>query len=204
MKLTCIFSAIIISTVTLGVANAADAGYGSDIAPISGVTQQHDWSGAYVGGSLGGVVENETLSGVKSFKRGAITGGVHAGYNHQTPDNWVVGVEADGNMVKGKKGVVSLKNHGSLRVRAGRAFDRVLPYVDGGVVVGRIRAGSKTGTHMGYTVGGGIEYALTDNVSTRVSYHYMKLKSRDYMIDGNKQSVGYKGHTIGAGISVKF
>jgi outer membrane immunogenic protein len=193
-------------------ASAADAVFQTNVVPVPPVTvpvkTTYDWSGAYVGVTAGGLVDNKKLPGVKSFKDSSFVGGIHAGYNHQTDENWVLGVEGDINIAKRKKNApVSLKQYATARVRAGYAIDRFLPYVDGGVVVAKLDthgAKGKGRTHLGYTLGGGLEYAVTDNITTRISYHYVDLKNRDYSIGGKTQAVGYKGHTIGAGLSFKF
>lgn len=196
-------------------ASAADAVFQNNVVPVAPITvpvkTTYDWSGAYAGATLGGLVDDKKLPGVKSFKKSSFIGGIHAGYNYQTDDNWVLGVEADVNMAKRKKNApVSLKQYASARVRAGYAIDRFLPYVDGGVVVGKMdaprtpKAKGESRSHLGYTLGGGLEYAVTDSITTRISYHYVDLKNRDYNLGGSKRSVGYKGHTIGAGLSFKF
>lgn len=188
-----------------GSAVAADAVFLPDPIPaVSTTSAAHDWSGAYVGGSINMGKEGKSLPGVKTFKDGVVVGGVHGGYNFQTPENWVYGVEVDGNLAKASKSGTSLKKFGSARVRVGYAFDRILPYVDGGVALGRVSAGSESHTHKGYTVGAGLEYAVTDNLAARVSYHYLNFKERDYTINGTATSLGYKGHTVGTGISFKF
>ena len=193
---------------------AADAVFQHDITPVAHtvpVAKAFDWSGAYVGATVGATVGKKGLPGVKDFKNSSFVGGVHAGYNQQLESNWVLGVEADLNVSKAKKGaVISPKYSAAARVRAGYAIGRILPYVDGGIAVGKLAtsasAGTKTEkhTHVGYTVGGGVEYALTDNVTTRVSYHYVDLKDRNYNIGGKTQSVGYNAHNIGVGLSFKF
>ena len=74
---------------------------------------------------------------------------------------------------------------GSLRGRVGIAVDRALFYATGGAAFGEIedsymRTGpgntsafqALTKTHVGYTVGGGMEYALTTNWSLRAEYRY--------------------------------
>lgn len=193
---------------------AADAVFQHDIAPVAHTVpaaDAFDWSGAYVGATAGVIVNKKGLPSVKDVKKGSFIGGVHAGYNQQLENNWVLGVETDLNISKAKKNaVISPKYYGTARVRAGYAIGRILPYVDGGIAVGKLAVSAPAGakdvkhTHVGYTVGGGVEYALTDNVTTRVSYHYVDLKDRDYNIGGKTQSVGYHAHTIGAGLSFKF
>ena len=76
---------------------------------------------------------------------------------------------------------------GSIRGRLGIAFDRVLVYGTGGVAFGDLRnnyLNVATGnldltshTRVGYTVGGGIEYAFTNNFSIRAEYRYTDFGS---------------------------
>jgi len=68
----------------------------------------------------------------------------------------------------------------SLRARAGVAFDRVMPYVDGGVAFGGFRFAQTAGlnqswsdmVHIGWTVVAGVEYAFTDHLIGGVEYNY--------------------------------
>lgn len=211
MKIAYFISAVALLAAPVS-ASAADAVFQHDVAPVAPIVApvSYDWSGAYVGATAGVLAPKTGRFHVKGLKDGNFGGGVHAGYNHQLDNNIVLGVEGDANMFKTKRQLVSPKYLTSARVRAGYAIDRFLPYVDAGVVAGKLngvdaRGRNYTGhTHVGYTVGGGLEYAVTDNVSTRLSYHYVDLKNRDYTIGGTKKSVGFAGHTIGAGFSVKF
>jgi len=230
----CIYFVSVIALASSSVtASAADAIFRNDVVPAPAITVSpagYEWSGVYAGATAGALVKGDHLPGVRRLKNGSFVGGIHAGYNYQTEDNWVLGVEADGNWVNAEKRGAALKHYGSARVRVGHALGRFLPYVDGGVVVGRMTDGSqnmrvigeKNGkarggsqqrtvaaqstqhTHIGYTLGAGLEYALTDKISTRISYHYIDLQKRDYTAAGKTQSIGYKGHVIGAGLSVKF
>ena len=71
---------------------------------------------------------------------------------------------------------------GSIRGRLGFAVDRALFYATGGAAFGDLRntyVNGLTGatdqfshTRVGYTVGGGVEYAFTNNLSVRVEYRY--------------------------------
>jgi outer membrane immunogenic protein len=71
---------------------------------------------------------------------------------------------------------------GSIRGRLGIAVDRALFYATGGVAFGDLRnnylntltglTDSYSHTRVGYTVGGGIEYAITNNFSLRAEYRY--------------------------------
>ncbi|MDQ0510560.1 outer membrane protein [Ancylobacter amanitiformis] len=83
---------------------------------------------------------------------------------------------------------------GTVRARLGYAWDRLLVYGTGGVAYGSVDtdvavSGSLTGytmattqgtsqTQWGWTVGGGAEYALTDNWTIRAEYLYVDLGSQ--------------------------
>jgi outer membrane immunogenic protein len=124
-----------------------------------------------------------------------VIGGFHAGYNIQV-NQWLVGVEGsvDGTSASRSQfiGVPPLFGgstkaytnvQGSIRARLGVAWDRWLAYVTGGVAFagvtntydtvafgGSVDSISKTQT--GWTVGGGLAYALTNNWSVGVEYRY--------------------------------
>jgi outer membrane immunogenic protein len=72
---------------------------------------------------------------------------------------------------------------GSIRARIGLAFDRVLVYATGGAAFAGVVTDyqsslpvflqeSDSRTRSGWTVGGGIEYAVTNNWSIRAEYRY--------------------------------
>jgi len=117
-------------------------------------------------------------------------GGVHAGYNFQA-DMLVFGVEGDiefsdmngdadirqerdGPVIgEGSKEIDWL---GSLRLRGGFAMDRALIYATGGLAVGGVELKSdapnanesNSDTAWGWTIGGGLEYAMTDDLTARI------------------------------------
>ena len=108
-----------------------------------------NWSGFYLGGHGG-----------YGFVSGAIEDGYEiggqAGVNQQY-GTFVLGMEIDGGAVDwGPVTVV-----GSMRLRAGFAFDRLLAYAAGGLAFEDA---------IGWTVGGGLEYALTDRWILGVEY----------------------------------
>jgi outer membrane immunogenic protein len=130
-----------------------------------------------------------------------VFGGVYAGYNYQFSGNMVAGVEADINYgdLTGKTyyhfsppgsgsipedtGKGELGAFGSGRVRLGYAFDRFLPYIAGGVAVAddkntlvalsnSLFTGSYDHTMVGWTIGDGLDYAITNNIILRADYRY--------------------------------
>jgi outer membrane immunogenic protein len=125
-----------------------------------------------------------------------VIGGAHLGYNLQIAQ-WVAGLEGtvDGTSVTGRTSapVVALRSgvtgstrsivQGSIRARLGVAFDRVLIYGTGGAAFAGFQNNYSVGfpsflaeqdskTRTGWTVGGGLEYAVTNNWSIRAEYRY--------------------------------
>ena len=124
--------------------------------------------------------------------------------------NFVVGIEADfqGSTLEGAYDNVQIPGTtwrdgskvdwwGTLRGRAGYAFGNVLPYATGGLAYGHVGTngscsvaiggfscdqsqGSIAGTHMGWTAGAGVEYAITHNLTFKVEYLYTDLGSVNF------------------------
>ncbi len=138
------------------------------------------------------------LSAPSGTKPQGVIGGAHVGYNLQI-NQWVIGLEGtvDGTSVSKTVfipfGITSTNREqvqGSIRARAGVAFDRVLLYATGGAAFTGIKntysfglAGplflneSISKTRAGWTVGGGLEYAVTNNWSVRAEYRYSDFGS---------------------------
>jgi outer membrane immunogenic protein len=145
--------------------------------------------------------------------QGGIAGG-EAGYNLQN-GNIVVGVEADGfwSGIKGNDAAAqatgtffpitsvdadSLRWGGSLRVRAGYAVDRLLLFFTGGWGFGDILHTNTdpvfgvdqfTVHANGLTAGGGIAYAITNNLIGKFEYRYTNYNGY------NRPAVGPTGLT---------
>ena len=99
----------------------------------------------------------------------------------------------------------SLKTHylSTIAPRFGYAMCRWLPYVTGGVAIGDIdfdqsfftggrnpgfgQGGSQSETQIGWMVGGGLEYALTDHWRMRGQYQYIDLGCVDFNTTFNVQ-----------------
>jgi outer membrane immunogenic protein len=167
-------------------------------------------SGAYVG-NLGGSNDN------------GVTGGAHVGYNLQFAQ-FVFGLEGDvdGSSFNGgaSGGPVSYTTRepieGSVRGRVGFAWDRVLFYGTGGVAFGDFTdtytgaAGfdSLSQTRVGWTAGGGVEYALDNNWSVRAEYRYTDFGHFNdgliYSIPGDFVSRHETDNRVQVGFSYKF
>jgi outer membrane immunogenic protein len=123
---------------------------------------------------------------------------------------------------------------GTIRARLGYAWDRVFLYGTGGAAYGKVKSHgdinvwdgmgpfidesvSTSDTQWGWTVGAGLEYAITDHWTFKTEYLYVDLGSQtlfddsaegpigdDYLIVGAKIDVETKFHTIKAGINYKW
>jgi opacity protein-like surface antigen len=159
--------------------------------PSAPVSDRYNWSGFYLGLHAGGAFGINTMSasgggGSASVKEPGFLGGAQVGANYQTgPMVW--GFEADYDASTQNKSLPAGVLTGSmsqtpwfatLRGRVGIAFDRTLVYGTAGGAAGELRsiaaipAGTTntTVTYGTWTVGGGVEYGITDNLSARVEY----------------------------------
>lgn len=205
--------------VGVGAAAAADIYAPAPVAEvIYSPAPAFSWTGGYVGGLLGYEWGNAHLrrrsgqwSG-QSLDPDGWMGGIFGGYNFQTSGMFVAGLETDftfsgaSDKVKG----VSVDNNwnATLRARAGIAVDRFLMYGTGGLAVGNISvkvpgAGSDTGTHAGWTIGGGIEAAFTQNVIGRLEYRYTDYGTNIYDTSP-KSKVDFNSSQVMVGIGYKF
>ena len=172
------------------------------MAPVAYAPPAYNWSGFYVGGHIGGGFENsnwsDPITGASdTFSNGGFLGGAQVGANAQF--NWlVVGLEGDFSWTSLIKGTstdsagaaitTSPQWTSTLTGRVGAAFDRLLVYGKGGLAIADDQSTftpvggatlTDTVTRTGWTVGAGLEYALTNNWTVRAEY--------DYLGFGNKQ-----------------
>ena len=166
----------------------------------SALAAGHDWSGAYLGGQMGYASGTSRYSSdideQLKFSPDGFLGGIYGGYNHQFSNNMVLGLDADFSLANIKNngkyydgGIrdpevgtsIKMRWNGAARIRAGYAVDRFLPYVAAGLSYGKYKLSvwdeegsmldvSKTRT--GWTIGAGLDYAVTDNLIARVEYRY--------------------------------
>ena len=187
-----------------------------------------DWTGYYAGLQAGYGWGQSDISGndggvfsVSPDIDGGFVGGHVAGLWQF--DQAVIGAEADLNYssidgtaeLGGPGNVVGtdIKWFGSVNAKAGYAMDRVLLYGIGGVAFAGIEtsqasgsAFSETRTNVGWTVGAGVDYALTDKFVVGAQYRYYDFGSEHY--DGSSDFVGRdqdtKLNTVGVNLSYKF
>jgi outer membrane immunogenic protein len=179
-----------------------------------------NWTGFYVGinGGYGFGKSNWTnVAGTTGdFNvRGALAGGT-IGYNLQT-GMWVWGLEGDvdASWIKGTAATIccETKNEwlATARGRIGYAFDRWLPFLTGGAAFGDVKMTpigfpAETLTKIGWTAGGGLEYAFQGAWSAKVEYLYADLgkASCDVATCGVATDVTFKTSIVRGGINYHF
>ena len=203
---------------TLGTANAADLPRREAMptkAPI--YAPIYNWTGAYVGiNGGGGWGRSDTSAPFASGSfntSGAVVGGT-LGYNYQVGQT-VFGLEGDvdwsnvrGSSTCGAGFSCETKNSwlATARGRIGYAFDRVMPYVTGGLAVGDIKSsvagiGSSTQTKAGWTLGGGVEAAIAGPWTAKVEYLYADLGRGDSILGSDTK---FNTSLVRAGVNYRF
>jgi len=182
--------------------------------PIYSPAPVFSWTGFYLG-VQGGYDWNRAVAstGATANIDGGILG-LYAGYNWQTASNWVFGVEGSINYdwargavsaPAGNFGEVDWK--GFVKGRVGYAWDRFLLYATAGGAVAPLKNTGAFPTanpaKLGWTVGGGVEMAVTDNVVARLDYSYADFGSYSYTAPVAFTATN-KSHTLMGGIAIKF
>ncbi|WP_375673191.1 porin [Bartonella sp. TS82HLJMH] len=136
------------------------------------------------------------------------------------PEKTIAGIAATDKRVTSAS--IKEKWSGATRVRIGfAAVDRILPYFAGGIaytqlqVVNSLKAEEaggaeiasakvfdETKTMVGFTVGGGVDFAMTDNVLLRAEYRYSDFGKKAFVKDGDK--IAYKTNDFRVGVAYKF
>ncbi|MDF2995272.1 MAG: porin [Xanthobacteraceae bacterium] len=187
-------------------------------------------SGFFGGGQIGYnyQFENSWVVGVEAdFQWSGIEGELSGNANLFEDDELLGGV----NFSAGSE----VEWFGTIRARLGYAWDRVFLYGTGGAAYGKVKShgsftifngegdeesisASKSDTNWGWTIGAGLEYAITDHWTFKTEYLYVDLgkqnlfKAQDegqigdnnYLVVGAKIDVETQFHTIKAGLNYKW
>ncbi len=197
--------------------------------PYFGLQAGYAW-GKSTGGAYAPLAPVGALTG--ELDPDGFIGGLSAGYNVQFRNPLVIGIEGDFNYagVEGESGLSlmgfpspfdkasgDLQWTASIRARAGYAIDRVLPFVTAGIAFGKYEFTPDYGgigrfpdskVQVGPTVGAGIEYAISDHLTTRIEYRYTDFGDAAYPVPGFcgciESRVDLKTHDIKIGLQYKF
>ncbi|WP_056002956.1 outer membrane protein [Devosia sp. Root413D1] len=104
---------------------------------------------------------------------------------------------------------IGLDWHASLRGRIGLVDGNYLPYFTGGLALGggSYEEGPRRAdaTHLGWTLGAGIEAAISDKTSIDAQYRYSDYGLRTYVVPGEGDfDLGYVTHTATIGVNWHF
>lgn len=111
---------------------------------------------------------------------------------------------------------------GATRVRIGFAAERIMPYVAGGIAYTQLQdtasisitekdsdkviasgiLSDETKTLVGYTLGAGVDLAMTNNIIVRAEYRYSDFGKKKFSND--KYETSYKTNDFRVGVAYKF
>lgn len=158
-----------------------------------------NWTGFYVGAHIGygwGETDWSTV-----IEPSGVFGGLQLGYNWQFNPNWVVGVETDISATDINDAFPQHFDYvGTLRGRIGYTWDRTMLYATGGLAYAEAGIGGFHHTHIGWTIGAGLEWAFAPNWSAKAEYLYIDLEDKVYPAVW----VGYDIHTVRLGVNYRF
>lgn len=165
----------------------------------------YSWSGVYLGLHAGygwADADNATVLGAPfgTTDLNGFVGGGQVGWQWQQ-GQFVFGVEADASWanLNDNTGLIlgvglesDINFMGSARLRAGWAFDRAMLYITGGVALANNDVTltvapltfSDNQTHVGWVIGGGLEYAFNRNWTGKIEYQYANFGSEAYSFLG--------------------
>ena len=192
----------------------------SEPAPAVGVVSTTgNWDGLYLGAFAGygwGTLDDSVDAGLPvTGNELDLTGwqvGVSAGANFTVSEAIVAGIVGDiaWSNLSGSEGNAQYDVDwtGSIRGRLGFDGGAFLPYVTAGVAFANATlsdgVNDDTQTHIGWTVGAGVEFAVADNVSLDLLYRYTDYGSKDYDLGGGPGSFGLTSNAITAGVNFRF
>lgn len=204
----------------LSVASASAADIQRRVMPAKApeyVTPLYNWTGPYIGINAGGGWGHSDFSAPfagSAGLSGGLVGGT-LGYNWQM-NQAVFGLETDldwsnirGSSSCGGGFNCEARNNwlGTFRGRIGyAAWDRFMPYVTGGLAYGGVKqsvsgVGSSNDTKAGWTVGGGVEYAIAGPWTAKVEYLHVDLGRADSVLGS---TTSYRSDIVRAGLNYRF
>jgi outer membrane immunogenic protein len=189
------------------------------------------WTGLYIGGQIGyewGVSSTNieatpggpVVAGLPDYSSDGVGGGAHIGYNYQV-GLFVAGLEGEvnGTSYSGSNNINGFSYstredvEGTVRGRVGFVLGRALLYATGGAAfVGLTNTytgvgyDSLTKARVGWTVGDGFEYAITNNWSVRGEYRFTDYgRYDDFLANNGGYASRYEtDNKVEIGFSYKF
>jgi len=196
--------------------NSSAPSYGGYTSPTG------TWDGAYVGGFVGygwGTVTQESTDVLFGGTEDDValdgwTLGATLGANFTVAPGFVLGAAGDiaWSGIGGYEPVNAVDYDinwtGSLRGRAGYDAGAFMPYLTAGLAfagaTGSDEGEDSTQIHFGWTAGGGVEVAATENMSVDLQYRYSDYGKADYSLPTDDASLGLTTHALTAGVNFRF
>lgn len=220
-------ASVLASALAVTAASAADLprrGYAPD---YSAPMPVFSWSGPYLGLNLGVQFGSFTQASnlIYGTSSAGIIGGIQGGYNFQVAPNLILGVEGDisGSSLRGNStlpffglsGQAEMNLLVTARGRIGYTIDRAMFFATGGLAAASVNARvadwrslaswNNSQWRAGWTIGGGLEYAVTNNISAKVEYLYTSIRDDDqYAFARDYSRVGLEFSTLRAGVNYHF
>lgn len=209
----------------LGVASSAHAAdLIVDYAPVAPgvVASSGGWDGAYIGVFAGygwGTVTDEdgVINAIlgEEFDTEGWKVGLTAGADFTVSEAIVAGIVADiawadiGGEANAGAYTFNTNWAGSVRGRLGFDGGAFLPYVTAGLAFANntvndtVTPIEDTQTHIGWTAGAGVEFAVADNVSLDLQYRYSDYGTKTYDLAA-PSDFSLTSHAVTAGINFRF
>ena len=229
-----LLSTIAATALWASAAHAADMAR-RPVAPVVIPPPLFTWTGFYLGANIGagwGDLDASVPFAAGTFSVGqtAFIGGGQAGYNWQT-GAFVLGVEWDFDWTDASKtsGIVTVNGVGlqatgdwdwttTIAARLGYAVDRWLWYAKVGAgwnknsvtiaTPGNVVFATGSHTSSGWLIGGGLEYAFTNNWTGKIEYTYLGLSDYNFpaTVAGVATTVNVSPNiqTLKFGVNYKF
>ena len=188
--------------------------------PVVGVVDAGgDWEGAFVGvfggygwGTVTQAITDDVFLGDTLDISGWLVG-VDAGYNFYLSDGIVAGIVGDiawsdiSGYDAGYNTSVDINWVGSVRGRLGFDGGAFMPYVTAGLAVAGATANydgdEDSNTHIGWTIGAGVEIAATEDLSIDLQYRYSDYGTQTYAIVPDAD-LSLTTHQVTAGLHWNF
>ncbi len=214
MKIKFIIAAAVFSISFAQITMAADILVSADEeVNAEPIIQTDDWGGFYLGlqGSYNWIKAG--VEGGPDVDGKGIKGGLYTGYNHQFNNDFLLGIEATGNLggLDETNGGTSIKQEWdtSLRGRMGYAFERSIIYSFAGLGATSIDASTAAGADSniltGWTAGAGFETVLRDNITARMEYGFSDYSKESFALGGaTSTDIDLTDHGLTLGLGIKF
>jgi opacity protein-like surface antigen len=221
----------ILAGVVFGVL-VSSAAVAADLRPVykapAPMERIYDWTGFYVGAHVG-YISGHTSNDTAILPNGGTSNwfaGVQGGYRHQFSNNMVLGAQISAPIWSGDEQVSVFGNQNHVdpkyavlgQIQLGYAVGRFLPYLTAGiggakveafeVLTSGVRSATVSNTHTIYTLGFGVNYALTQNVALGLVYNHTESSRERYdcgpAVCGIVGAFDFTGDTVAATLEYKF